>query len=144
MFTEKDKTFNWLVPVSSSGVGRKITEDFRATLKNNTVYVSYDFLNKYYKGTDLNDVHVSFIGLQDEDNPFVVINPNIGIPYFKFFPGDKKAKRPNPSRSNKVLCDLIAKKFNAKRDSTLKFSLKPFQRFNGMILYLMELKNNEN
>jgi hypothetical protein len=138
MFTEKEKTFDWLVPKTGIN-GRVISEDFRVNTKHNAIYLGYRFMQKFYKGTDLNDVRVAFIGLTNSDNPFLVVNPNQGIPYFKF-KTSKGNKNPSPSISSKFLSELFKCKFNIKSDQIISFELEPFQRFNGMMFYSIKHK----
>ena len=140
MLHAKELTFNWVVPTTSTQ-GRVLSEDFRVTTKHNTLYIGHSFMNKYYKGTDLNDVRIAFLGLQNGDDPYLVVNPNQGIPFFKFrCSKNHDARHPSPCFCNKNLTELFKLKFKAK-DETLSFTLEPFQRFNGMMFYFMKLEN---
>lgn len=134
MLHEKEKTFNWVTP-KTLATGRNISEDFRVNIKHNSVYVGHKFMDQYYKGTDLNDVRVAFLGLENSDSPFLVINPNQGIPFFKFRANKGNSKHPSPTVSSKHLTGLLKTKFNAKDNEILSFKLVPFQRFNGMMFY---------
>lgn len=139
MFTEKEKTFSWVIP-SIPTQGRVLSEDFRVTTKHNTLYIGHSFMEKYYKGTDLNDVKIAFLGLENGDSPFLVVNPNQGVPSFKFKCSKGKSKHPSPCLGNKRLTGLFKLKFKAKEE-TLSFDLEPFQRFNGMMFYMLKLIN---
>jgi hypothetical protein len=81
MLHEKDTMFNWVIPNTTSQ-GRAIKEDFRINCKHNYLYVGSKFVDRHYKGTDLNDLRVAFVNLDNGDNPFLVINP-VNISYQK-------------------------------------------------------------
>ena len=137
MITEKDNLFQWLVPTSSA-TGKRITEDMRVNAKHYQLYVSRSFISKYFKGTDLSDFRVAFVNMENNESPFAVFNPIKGVPFYKF--SLNRGHDSSPSIGNKALCDAFVKKFNLHEKSVTAFALTPFQSFNGMMFFAIEVK----
>jgi hypothetical protein len=131
MLHEKDQLFNWVIPEKNQSC--KIN-DFRVNLKNQTLYIGYNFMAANFPGVDLSIVKVAF--LLNGDKQFLVINPPDGVPFYKFisYPNMKTKKHYSPTIGNKQLTALFKQKFLI---TTLvkDFKLNKFENINGMVFY---------
>jgi hypothetical protein len=134
MLAEKDKLFDWVIPVGNTG--RKITSDFRLNIKGNAVYLGAPFLDTQYPHLDRKEINVAFL-LNANEKSFLVINPPQGVPFFKFRGHKGKHNiHVSPTVSNKSLMELFVSTFKLNSGNNIyNFRLEAFQRISNMMLY---------
>ena len=136
MLNEKETLFNWVTP-NVSNHGRSVTEDLRVNTKHEAIYLGNPFIEQYFKGTDPNDIRIALVNMDSAETPFIVINPNKGVPFFKL---RKEGKGSAPRINNKFLTKLFVTKFKIREGAIALFDLKPFQSFNGMMFFSINIR----
>jgi hypothetical protein len=104
---KKDTLINWAVPIRI----KRGEFDFKINFKSNTLTITDQFLYNNFPNLEIGEINVAFVF--DEERVSIVINPKLGIPFYKFIGYNGKAKKRfySPSIGSVQLTNLMLKRF---------------------------------